>query len=220
MKAGNPRFSKQAMTDNTEFYVEPECCLQCGVPEYIAPEIFGSDERHCFFKRQPCSPAEIDKTVRAMWSSEVDCIRYGGRNTTLLERLARAGMSGQADHPMRQSVPAALRDQVRFRVAASVDLASASQIASTFRTDMRASGKRVLPALFGRRSVWVSWYENRFHLVRFADTNEGRFIAHLRSPTALQGLAWLLDDWLREKSAEHVQWQAAGDPTSIGPTPM
>lgn len=76
------------------------------------------------------------------------------------------------------------------------------------------------PALFGRRSVWVSWYKNHFHLVRLGVTADGQAIAPLRSPTALQGLAWLVDDWLRGKGAEHIQWQAAGDPTSISPNPM
>jgi hypothetical protein len=61
-------------TANGDFYVEPDCCLLCGVPEDIAPEIFYTGEHHCSIIRQPCSPDEIDRTIRAMWSSEVDSI--------------------------------------------------------------------------------------------------------------------------------------------------
>lgn len=76
------------------FYVEPDCCLLCGVPESIAPELFETGEKHCTVKRQPVISAEVDKTIRAMWSSEVDCIRYSGTDEMVLRRLGQAGMSG------------------------------------------------------------------------------------------------------------------------------
>lgn len=221
METGLPTTPARVITSDGDFYVEPDCCLLCGVPENIAPEIFETGENHCFVKRQPCSQDEIDRTVRAMWSSEVDCIRYRGRDAALLERLARAGMAGQADHPLRLDAPAGLRDRVSFGISAETSLStSASLIASVFRADMRASGKTVLPAVFGRKAVWVSWYQNRFHLVRFTDEGDGRFAARLRSRIALQGLAWLVDDWLRAKNAEDLQWKAMGDLMSGSPTPM
>jgi hypothetical protein len=39
MEAGSPS-SPGAFGDEDGFYVEPDCCLLCGVPEDIAPEIF------------------------------------------------------------------------------------------------------------------------------------------------------------------------------------
>lgn len=69
-----PSPSNEAVRVEGDFYVEPDCCLLCGVPEDLAPEVFQSGENHCFVKRQPCSRDEVDRTVRAMWSSEVDCI--------------------------------------------------------------------------------------------------------------------------------------------------
>lgn len=213
--------SNRALTDLGDFYVEPGCCLLCGLPEDIAPEIFETGATHCFVKRQPSSPDEVDRTIRAMWASEVDCVRYGGRDTRLLDRLTRAGMTEQADHPVRLDGPAAPRDRVSFgRSNETGAPTSASQIASAFRADMRASGNKVLPALFGRRTVWLSWSRNRFHRVRFTDAGGGRFVARLRSYGALQGLAWLVDDWLRARSAEGVRWEAHGDPVSASPTPM
>ncbi len=202
-----------------DFYVEPDCCLLCGVPEDIAPEIFHTGEHHCSIIRQPCSGDEINRTIRAMWSSEVDCVRYRGRDETMLERLARAGMAGQADHA-NASVSVRLRDEVSFRMPEGAGLMDASQVAKAFRESMRAKGKTVLPALLGRRSVWVSWFQNRFHLVRFADAGQQRFVARLQWTTAVQGLAWFVDDWLRAQSAVDIQWETTNDPSSVSSTPM
>jgi hypothetical protein len=215
-----PLSSNEAVRNQGDFYVEPDCCLLCGVPEDIAPEIFHTGEHHCFMVRQPCSRNEIDRTIRAMWSSEVDCVRYGGRDATMLERLARAGMTGQADHGNATSVPVRLRDQAVFEMPDGTRLTDADQVAAAFRDDMRAKGNKVLPALLGKRSVWASWFRNHFHLVRFADAGQGRIVAHLRWTMAAQGLAWLVDDWLRAQSVENIRWEATGDPTSASPTPM
>jgi hypothetical protein len=156
-----------------------------------------------------------------MWSSEADCIRYSGRDATLLHRLARAGMTDQADHPLQSGSPMTLRDRVSFGISAETNLPNSTRlIASTFRTDMRANGNKVLPAIFGSEAAWVSWYQNRFHLVRFIDEGDRRFGARLRSSIALQGLAWLVDDWLRTRSAESIRWEVTGDSMSESRTPM
>lgn len=219
MKA-RPPSSNDTVHDQGAFYIEPGCCLLCGVPEDIAPEIFHTGEEYCSIIRQPCSRDEIDRSIRAMWSSEVDCIRYRGHDATILERLARAGMAGQADHGDTSGTSLRLRDQVSFEMPESASLTDTSQIAKAFREDMRAKGKKVLPALFGRRSAWVSWYQNRFHLVRFVDAGQGRFVARLQWTMAVQGLAWLVDDWLRAQSVENIRWQTTGDPSSASATPM
>jgi len=219
MKA-RPPSSKAAVHDKGDFYIEPDCCLLCGVPEDIAPEIFHTGEDYCSIIRQPCSKDEIDRSIRAMWSSEVDCIRYGGHDATMLERLARAGLADQADHRDTSGSSIRLRDQVSFEMLEGASLTDASQIAKAFREDMRAKGKKVLPALFGRRSVWVSWYQNRFHLVRFVNAGQGRFVARLQWTTAVQGFAWLVDDWLRAQSVENIWWETTGDPSSASATPM
>jgi hypothetical protein len=203
-----------------DFYVEPNCCLLCGVPEAIAPQIFHTGEHHCSIIRQPCSRDEVNQTIRAMWSSEVDCVRYRGRDETMLERLARAGLSAQTDHGNTSSSHIHLRDQVSFGTPEGASLTDACQIASTFREDMRAEGMKVLPAILGRRSVWVSWYKNRFQLVRFADAGRGQFVARLRGTMAVQGLAWQVDDWLRAQSFENIRWEAVNAPSSASGTPM
>jgi len=219
MEAHTPT-PNEAVSDHGDFYVEPDCCLLCGVPEDVAPEVFRTGDDRCSIIRQPCSRDQIDRTIRAMWSSEVDCVRYRGRDPAMLERLARAGMAGQADHGNTSVSPIRLRDQVNFEMPQGATSMDARQVAEAFREDMRANGKKVLPALFGRRCVWLSWYQNRFHLVRFADAGQGRFVARLRWTIAVQGLAWLIDDWLRAQSMTSIRWETTGDPSSASGTPM
>lgn len=138
----------------------------------------------------------------------------------MLKRLERAGLAGQADHAGKPAASVHLRNQVTFEVPAAATLKNANQVAEAFRESMRSKGNKVLPALLGRRSVWLSWYKNRFHLVRFADAGQQRFVAYLRSRIAVQGLAWLVDDWLRTQSVASIQWSAIGDPSSASSTPM
>jgi len=210
----------ETVRDQGDFYVEPDCCLLCGVPENIAPEIFHTGEHHCSIIRQPRSQDEIYRTVRAMWSSEVDCVRYRGRDATMLERLARAGMAGQADHGDTSASLVRLRDQVSFELPETAGFKDASQVAKAFRESMRVKGNKVLPAFLGRHSVWLSWYRNRFHLVHFADAGQRRFVVRLQWTTAVQGLAWTVDDWLHSQSVVNVRWEAIGDPSSASSTPM
>ncbi len=129
-------------------------------------------------------------------------------------------MAAQADHGDTSGLPARLRGQVSIEVPTGAGLRDAGAIAKAFRIGMRAKGNRVLPAFFGGRSVWVSWFQNRFHLVRFAEAGQGSFVAHLPSTIAVRGLAWLVDDWLRAQEFENIRWKAAGDPTSASPTPI
>ncbi len=210
----------RAIVEDGDFYVEADCCLRCGVPEDVAPEIFHTGEHYCSIVRQPCSPDEVDRTIRAMWSSEVDCVRYRGRDVIMLQRLARAGMASQADHGQSATAPTRLRDRVSFEMAEGTSLVASVRIASEFRADMRAKGNKVLPALLGKRSVWVSWFQKHFHRVRFADAGQGRFVARLGPTTAIQGFAWLVDDWLTAKGAENIRWEVTGDPISTSRTPM
>jgi hypothetical protein len=219
MNSTSPTSHDDAGPDH-DFYVEPGCCMLCGEPEGIAPEVFETGENHCFVKRQPSSQDQVDRTIRAMWSSEADCIRYRGRDAGLLDRIARAGMISLTDHPPSVDAPPTGRDRVSFSMPMGRFAGSALQVANALRTDMRTSGNKVLPSVFGRRTVWISWFENRFHGVQLTDQRDGRFVAHLRTRFALQGLAWLVDDWLRTTGAEDICWEATADPTAASPTPM
>ena len=72
-----------------EFYVVNECCTLCGVPEY-APTLFELDsenEKHCWVKRQPVSAVELDQMLEVIAIADLGCIRYGGADVNIIERL-------------------------------------------------------------------------------------------------------------------------------------
>jgi len=66
-----------------DFYVRDICCTMCMVPFYEAPELFGKEQdstgyTRCFVKRQPETPGELTKMLRAVRWQELDCIRCRG----------------------------------------------------------------------------------------------------------------------------------------------
>jgi len=71
------------------FYVVDGCCTLCGVPEY-APALFELDvahERHCWVKRQPATATELDQMLEVIAMADLGCIRYGGTDLDIIERL-------------------------------------------------------------------------------------------------------------------------------------
>jgi hypothetical protein len=58
-----------------EFYVEHGCCLLCGVPWYIAPELFAYDDSGCWVMKQPADANEREKMLKVIDTQELDCIR-------------------------------------------------------------------------------------------------------------------------------------------------
>ncbi|MDX2238536.1 MAG: hypothetical protein NW203_13320 [Hyphomonadaceae bacterium] len=84
------------------FYIENECCITCGVPMDIAPDLFTWDEQipypgHCFVSRQLANSGEFDLMLEVMKCMEVDCLRYRGDDLALRARLAREGHKDQCD---------------------------------------------------------------------------------------------------------------------------
>jgi hypothetical protein len=75
-----------------DFYVEDGCCTMCEVPFTVAPDLFGTCQDpkgypHCFVKRQPDSPAELDQMISAIRYAELQCIRYRGSDRLIQLRL-------------------------------------------------------------------------------------------------------------------------------------
>jgi hypothetical protein len=198
------------------FHVVPDCCLLCGIPESIAPELFETGKDHCTVKRQPITEVEVDKVVRAMWSSEVDCIRYSGTDEVILTRLGQAGLSAQADDPRGANAVPLTRDRVTFTLPGNLrgpDIAT--KIAAAFLNDLRRQGMTVLPAFFGKSTVHLSWFRREFHSITFACAEEDQTMtAKLRSKSALVGVAWCVDDWLRSSGATAISWQSNGNSES------
>src|SRR5215203_5773247 len=83
-----------------DFYVEDGCCTACMVPEEYAPDLMGFDESnfHCFIAKQPTNENEVYQAIKMAWASELECIRYSGKNPQILRRLAEAGVPDCCDH--------------------------------------------------------------------------------------------------------------------------
>src|SRR4051812_35608118 len=97
------------------FYVEDGGCTRCGVPDLMAPELFGEVDYSCFVKRRPQTPSEIDRMLRAMITSELGCIRYAGVDPTIVRRLAESGEGALSDVPPPPDIVPAKRDHVGLR---------------------------------------------------------------------------------------------------------
>jgi hypothetical protein len=89
-----------------DFYVVDGCCTLCGVPGITAPELFGGfnpdgtvppDVDHCWVKRQPRSDAELNAMVETMARQELQCIRYRGTDSRIVDRLRDIGEGDQVD---------------------------------------------------------------------------------------------------------------------------
>ena len=71
------------------FYVEKDACLSCMVPEDEAPELMGYDAEncHCYFRRQPSTPEELEHAINAVAASDIGALRYSGDDPYILQRL-------------------------------------------------------------------------------------------------------------------------------------
>jgi hypothetical protein len=200
------------------FYVVDGCCITCMAPHAEAPTLMGFDdtEGHCFVKQQPQSDEEIYMAIRAVRSSEVQCLRYRGHDPVILRRLAEIGEANACDSPPATSAPI-LRNRVTFATsfahdAWDVTIALRDYILSqksehvTFRvTSPTRKGKKVVFA--------YSWYEDYYELtVGPANVSNDRWLVH-HSPiweTGSVAVSLMIDDWLHSDPCfSDVRWYAS-----------
>jgi hypothetical protein len=76
------------------FYVTNGECVACGAPEAEAPDLmsFDKDDIHCYFKKQPSTPEELDRALKAVIVSCCDAVHYGGDDPAVIERMGRLGI--------------------------------------------------------------------------------------------------------------------------------
>ena len=94
-----PRVPENAPGD---FYVEADRCTQCCIVHGEAPDLMndcGREFRQCYFRRQPQTPEEVERAIRAVWASEVAALRYGGTDQAIIRRLHEMGCGDCCDHP-------------------------------------------------------------------------------------------------------------------------
>ena len=100
MKEINPNERERyPLNSEGDFYVENGICLCCMVPEVDAPELMGFDEgeMHCYFKRQPMSPEELEHAIAAVATSDIQGLRYAGNDEYVLRRLVELGAADCCD---------------------------------------------------------------------------------------------------------------------------
>lgn len=95
------------------FYVEKDLCLFCMMPEYEAPELMGfdSETNHCYFKKQPSNPEELDHAINAIASSDIAALRYAGNDPYILRRLVAAQSKACCDALTPKEEPRASEGQ-------------------------------------------------------------------------------------------------------------
>ncbi|MBI3821544.1 MAG: hypothetical protein HY289_02570 [Planctomycetes bacterium] len=85
-----------------DFYVEDGMCMACTAPEYEAPELMSFDTKasggyHCYFKRQPHTPIELENAIMAVAVGCCAGVRYGGDNCAVIQRLVELGVADTCD---------------------------------------------------------------------------------------------------------------------------
>lgn len=85
-----------------QFYVVMNDCLACTAPEHEAPDLMDHDEPryHCYFKKQPSTPEEVERAIRAVRVACCGAVRYAGQDAEVLIRLQRLGMASSCDARM------------------------------------------------------------------------------------------------------------------------
>jgi hypothetical protein len=95
-----PKFTPHPKSAPGDFYVVKRECLACGVPHVVAPDLVGwtgEKNPHCFWKKQPETPAELERAIAVLEGQEVECHRYAGTDPAILDRV----LSTYCDYPMQ-----------------------------------------------------------------------------------------------------------------------
>jgi hypothetical protein len=88
-----------------DFYVINFTCIACQAPEQEAPDLMSHQagpnawDYHCYFKRQPQTPEEIERSIMAVAVACCRTVRYGGDDPRIIERLSALRSLDACDNP-------------------------------------------------------------------------------------------------------------------------
>lgn len=77
--------------------------MTCGYPHVLALDLIAWDtdtegcESHCYFKKQPETPQEIDQAVDAINGSCCGAVRYAGSDPEIIQKLKDVGCEDAID---------------------------------------------------------------------------------------------------------------------------
>jgi hypothetical protein len=211
------------------FYVQNGCCTACMAPHAEAPSLMGFDEQHshCYFRKQPQTNEETYRAIRAVWSSELDCLRYAGDNPQIQRRLAEVGAGELCDKPLPAGTRPGLglRNHVTFVAKSSTEgseqliVPTLHEIATLFKTYFTGQGSRFTATEAKEEdqgiTFFCSWSDEQHALTVTSgepDTNR-ILISHSRTPkSGSTALSLMLDDWLRSDGRyKSIRWYTLQD---------
>ena len=201
-----------------DFYVEDGCCITCMVPEVHAPDLmsFDEDNAHCFVSKQPTNENEIYQAIKAIWAAEVGCIRYGGRDSEILRRLAEVGVPERCDEQETiQQIKPLLRNYVSFECSEIKSVWELAQQAKDYILNQNTeyTHYKVSKIRTDKSGITFSfsWFENNYHSVWFnrIESINVWYIFHSPEYEELGSRAISLhfDEWLRsDKKFTQIGW--------------
>lgn len=76
--------------------MERDECISCGYPKTLAPDLIHFDENsltvdHCYFKKQPETPDEVERAIKAVLGCCCGSYRYAGDDPEIKKKLMGAG---------------------------------------------------------------------------------------------------------------------------------
>ena len=120
-----PNSLPQRVPENApgDFYVEAGCCMQCCIVHGEAPDLLNDLKQpfeHCFFRRQPQTPEEIEQAISAICVSCICALRYGGTDESIISTLHARDAASQCDHTpegiawLSRPIPSPLPERVTW----------------------------------------------------------------------------------------------------------
>ncbi len=92
------RLKRHPLNADGDFFVEYDICLACDAPFAEAPELMTYDENmHCYFKRQPETPEELEHAINAVRVSCVEAVLYEGNDPDILRKISEMPCANKAD---------------------------------------------------------------------------------------------------------------------------
>ncbi len=195
------------------FYIAADCCTRCGMLEECAPSLVGQgDDDHCIITRQPETPDEIYQAILGIGGSEFGCLRYGGHDPDILERLGELGYSYFCDHPLEYANPLGVRTHVSFDLPKPT---TPAEIAQAFQSHLLALPRPWLKLattpveiMIGRATFKYSWSPT-WHTISVAQAADGTWLMNSTPPDALGALSVAVDihAWLSGvRQATNLRW--------------
>ncbi len=209
-----------------DFYVEDGVCMTCMAPHQEAPQCMGFDEsrNHCFIRKQPSTDEEVDRAIRAVFSSCIGAIRYGGNDSKILRRLGEMGAWDRCDNTLPEPIQEKVRPFATFHYKTG-DSNSARELLEMLKRFLVRPENDLSTSIEEMASGWSFLYrwwrdvEGVTVTVKSVDGKEPRLLLSIGGPTtqAYSSTSIRLDDFIKQNAeCSSVRWYTAQEWESGG----